>query len=74
MMELLDPSLLQGEGSPLVNKREKKNVPAGGPRFADSGSAPLPCLRRWLLPDQCVWSHVPHQELPGGSGSQGVEL
>lgn len=70
MMELLDPSLLQGEGSfHLFTERQERF-----PWRATVLVTLCLLLSRWLLPDQCVWSHVPHQELPGRSGSQSSEL
>lgn len=45
------------------------HFPSSTPRISPSSRSP-----RWLLSDQCLWSHGPYQELPGGAGSQGTEL
>lgn len=84
MMELLDPSLLHGEGVCVCQTGEPPSSIDQDAEFRWNNSLSenilLLTLRlcssmsRWLLPDQRLWSHVADQKLPGGAGSQSAEF
>lgn len=82
MMELLDPSLLHGEGVCVRVCFRLESLHHQLIKMPNSLSEDILLLTRrlclsmsrWLLPDQRLWSHVPDQKLPGGAGSQSAEF